>query len=102
MDIALRKVGLLKNEPEAYIVYSLVYKTRSISPHGGERILIFSREQKYLGQYSVDTPPFRKASIVGSKIKFNDTPDHGNVIELGVDGPPSHVYLMQEDEEFFK
>jgi hypothetical protein len=102
IDVTLRKVGPIQIGRKSYLIYNLVYKTRSISPHGGQRILIFGRKQNYLGQYSLDTPPFHKVWVEGLKIKFDDTPEHGNVIALDENGPPDHVYLFQENEDFYK
>jgi len=66
IKVNIMKAGYILGKNK-YQIYSLVYKTHTLSPHGGQRILVF-HNQRYIGQYKLDTPPFYKIVADGSDI----------------------------------
>lgn len=87
-----------------YRIYEWRYVLKGVSGgpgHGGERVLIFSRSGEYLGQYRLDTPPFRKVFVQGSAVRINGPASEGNAIPLD-NGPPSSVYFGHDRLGFFK
>lgn len=65
------------------------------------RLLIFSSENRYIGQYSHFTG--RRPRIEGDAIVFDDiAADVGNKISFADTGPPPQIWLDGENPQFYK
>lgn len=105
VHVKMRKAGMITILSDKYTVYDLRYQTIPVdgtAVHGGQRIIIILNGKTYLGQYSLDTPPFHKISVKGHSIFINVSAEHGNRIKIGKNGPPSKVFLDQNVKEFYK
>jgi hypothetical protein len=88
-----------------YEIYSLIYKTipeQDEAVHGGQRVLIFKDNMKYIGQYSLDTPPFYKVTVRNHSIYINVPKKHGNKIEITGRGLPNEAWLNQVTEGLYQ
>ncbi len=91
-QLDIKRVGRVRDRRGAvYIVYDLIYSLSTGSHHGGRRVLIFSKDMKYLGQYDID--PDGEIWTEGSKIHTYGPKRDGNVIQFTKVGPPQQVYI---------
>jgi hypothetical protein len=69
------------------------------SCRGTSRLLIFSEDKKYIGEYShYDAIPIR---IENNQIIFDATPESGNSIIFDEEGPPKKVRINGDFLEFY-
>ena len=96
LDVKIKKVGDVILKPNTISVYDLRYRIKSgSSSHGGQRLLFLIDRKKYVGQYSIDTPPVRKFALKDASVFVNVSRNKGNEIKITVDGPPKSVFLNQ-------
>lgn len=86
-------------------VFDLRYKTKpenGLVPHGGQRLLFFDKAMRYLGQYSISTPPALIFELKDRAVVANVPDAAGNTILLGDKSPPTHAFLNQEVVTLYK
>lgn len=89
--------------PTPYSIYD--YRYRYTPPdgnvtHGGQRLLVF-RGDEYLGQYSMNPPPYTVVTVSGAYATLSK---HGaeTVMADFSKGPPDSIYFDGETEAFYR
>ena len=96
VDQTIKFIGRTKsNRGNVYNIYLIDYRTISLSPHGGQRILVFNRKLDFLGDYHLEAG--HRVGIVGSSVILLDVPaNHGNRIDLSGPRPPVEAWLDRD------
>ncbi|HVY33316.1 MAG TPA: hypothetical protein VG960_02725 [Caulobacteraceae bacterium] len=100
-ELSIKRIGRLTDlGGHTFLVYDWNYVGEGGSQHGGRRILIFTEDMRYMGQYAVSVDG--RIWIDGSRLRTNGPKRWGNVVPFTKNGPPRHAYLDAELDDFFR
>lgn len=103
-DASFKFAGTLHEANRSYIVYSYRYRFLAVAGgvmHGGHRVIIFTPEGKYLGQYALTPPPPFDVVINHSSIVISAEGQLKGTIPFK-NGPPPSALVDGEPVAFFK
>jgi len=105
MAIKIRPLGAINVGLWRYRIYQLNYHFKPVpgndNTHWGERLLVFDRRGRYLGQYGVINYDDR-FRIVGHTLLSNQPAKDGNRIIFTPSGLPGAAWLDGEDHSLFR
>lgn len=96
-DFELEFIGNTNNQKSIYSIY--LYKKEFGNKRLTKRLIIFSKNNDYLGMYDIPEIPTR---IEGNKVYFPIEEKWGNSITFDGDSPPKQIYLDGESYSFFR
>jgi hypothetical protein len=103
-DASFKLIGIIHLALESYMVYDYRYKFKPPDGsvlHGGQRVIIFNSNGKYLGQYAITPPPQFDITIRGTSIVISSHGKTNGVIEFK-NQPPLSALVDGELIKFFK
>ena len=100
-ELSIERIGRVTDRGgHSYLVYDWNYVGEGGSQHSGRRILIFTEDMRYMGQYAVSVDS--RIWIEGSKLRTGGPKRWGNVVPFTKNGPPRQAYLNAELDDFFR
>jgi hypothetical protein len=98
---SFRFLGRIESAADNYLVYDFRFLFKAAAAdHGGQRLIIFDRNGRYLGQYAFYSRPLADIAVEGSSVRLT-VPGETRAIDFSP-GPPPSIYFDGDTQKFYK